>query len=174
MRAKASIVAGFAALTSPGGLGVAYALALSAGGFVTPALRLAASAVVSLNALDHEGREGTSRSRVYLLGAELRGEFRREARLRPSLGAGIDLAVLASQGRDAAPDYTDASARRLGSGGHVNLGLSYHLTPSLSLRLSASVGALLARYALGYGGRAAAHWGVPWFMGEFGLEWRIL
>jgi hypothetical protein len=170
---KAALELGFAALGSPGGLGASYGLALAAGGFVARGLRLAVGAFASLSTQPHATREGSSQTRVNLIAADLRRDIRFRARFRPSFGGGLGAAVLSTQGRGSAPGYADARSRRITAGAYLRMGAGYHLMPSLALRLDATLGAQLSRFALTYANREAAHWGVPWFMGAFSVEFSL-
>ncbi len=172
-QAKAAIELGFAALGSPGGLGVNYGLTLFAGGFVAPWLRLGVSAYAPLNALTQHASEGTSRSRVALVAAELRAEFRAAAALRPSVGGGIGAAILATEGRPASSMYTAVNRRAASAGAHLCAGLAYHFAKSFSLRLDVAVGAQLSRFVIAYGQREGGRWGLPWFLGALAAEFRI-
>jgi hypothetical protein len=156
---------GFAALWSPGGLGVSYGVALAAGAYVTPALRLGLSAFVPVHSLALDGDEGVSRSRVTLVSADLRAEFRRDARLSPTLGGGLGIAILSSKGQGSAPDYVDASATRVSAGAHLEAGLWYRPARHFAIGIDLDVGVQLSRFALTYGGRETAHWGRPWVAG---------
>lgn len=168
--AKAALEVGFAALGGPGGLGAGYGLALAVGGFVTRAWRLGASAFAPLSAQAHSAGEGSSRSRVTLITADLRGEFRTRARFRPTLGGGVGAAVLSTQGRGAAPDYAGADSRRASAGAYLRAGGGYYFAPRFALRLDLTLGAQFSRFALSYAERERAQWGVPWFMGAGGVE----
>jgi hypothetical protein len=171
---KATLEVGFAALGSPGGLGAGYGLSLAAGGFLTRALRLAVSAFAPLSAQSHATSAGSSESRVTLIAADLRGEFRAQLRLRPSLGCGLAAAIISTQGHGAAPDYADAGGRSASAGAYLRAGAAYHIRPSFAVRFDLTLGAQLSRFALTYAGHEGAYWGVPWFMGALGVEFGVL
>jgi hypothetical protein len=143
---------------------------LAAGGGYDEACVLAGLFVlVPLTSMNHEAVEGSSASRVFVFGMDLR---RRAAggNWHLTLGAGPSLSVLTVAGRASGPLYRDASTTLVAAGGYVRCGVGYALSRTLSLRADGAVGAQARASVVDYAGREAARWGVPWYGGWITME----
>jgi hypothetical protein len=172
-RAYAALELGIAVLGSPGGLGPAVTLALSTSAFLTRSLQLGAYTLVPLSTMKHEAAEGSSRTRVTLVGLDLGGEFFRDSPLRTSLAGGFTVAVLATEGHSSFSDLSDASTRRASFGAHLRGAVAYHFTRLLALRGALSIGSQFSPFSIEYAGRTAAHWGLPWISAQLLFELRF-
>jgi hypothetical protein len=169
---KAAAEIGLGAMASPGGLPQLMALAVSAGFFVGPAIRVGAFGLVPLGSMRHEAAEGTSENRVTIVGADLRGELF-GGPWQASLGGGIAAARLSTQGRSRSLLYRDQSATRTTGSAYLRPGAVYRFTRELVVRAETTIGVLAHPFAIQYAGREAARWGAFWFAGWIGIEARF-
>ena len=160
------------ALASRGGLPPNLALALSASVPARVALRLGLFALVPLTAMTTRAAEGSSATKVTIVGAEIRRQTLGRG-WHAALGGGGALAVFMTDGRGAAPLYQDSSAIRLSGGPFLRASFGYDLSQTFALRLGASAGALLRPFALDFADRAVARWGLPWLAAWTAIELRL-
>jgi hypothetical protein len=172
-RTYATLELGIAVFGSPGGLGPSVALGLSTSAFLTRSLRLGAYTLLPLSAMKHEAIEGSSKTRITLVGLDLGGEFFRQSPLRTSLDGGFTVAVLTVEGHSSFADLADVSTRRASLGAHLRGAVAYHFTRLLALRGALTVGTQFSPFAISYADRTVARWGLPWLSAQLLFELRF-
>ena len=168
----AAIELGLGAMASAGKLPATATLAISAGVLATQRVRAGVLALVPLTTMRHSAVEGTSETRVFVFGADVRRQVIGPT-WHPVVGAGVSLSVLATEGRGAPPLYEDSRATRVAAGGYLRAAVVYDIARTLALRADAMVGAQTRSFAIDYAGRDAAHWGALWWSGWLGFESRF-
>ncbi|NUP08905.1 MAG: hypothetical protein HOW73_22890 [Polyangiaceae bacterium] len=167
---------------SPGGLPPFAALVASLGGYVAPRIRIGAFGIAPLQSMHHEGTlngetnsnapKGESETKVGVVGADVRVELL-DGMWRPSVGGGVAIVILATEGVEAAPGYLSESGTIASMGAYVRPGFAFEPVPQLRLRADGVVGAQLRPLLVEYAGTEAARWGAPWFAGSLSLEARL-
>lgn len=172
-RSYVALELGAALLVSAGGLGPSAALSLAASIFLKRALRLGAYTLLPLSTLKHESEQGSSATRVTLVGLDFGREFFAHSALRTALDGGFSVAILATEGQSSVPDLSDTRARRATFGSHLRGSLAYHFSQLFSLRAAFTIGAQFSAFALEYAGHTVARWGLPWSSTQLAIELRF-
>lgn len=157
---------------SPGGLPPFAAFVASAGVFVVPRVRVGAFGLAPLQSMNHEADEGKSETKVGVVGADVRVELL-DGMWRPSIGGGVALMILSTDGVGRAPRYSDESGTSTSVGAYVRPGIAFAPVPQVRLRVDGVAGAQLRPFAIEYAGREVAQWGAPWFAGSLSIEAKL-
>ena len=152
---------GPAVVAGAGGLRPFAALEFGIATFLARRLRLGAFGLVPLGSMHHEGDEGSSETKVALVGADacfvsLPGT------LRPFACAGPVFAWLETRGRAESAAFEASSGSAYGFGGSGSGGAALALSHQLWLSGELSVGVLPRYPAVDYAGDEVVRWG-PWF-----------
>jgi hypothetical protein len=172
-RSYAGFGLGLATLGGPGGYGASLALSLDAGAYVIPALRLGAFVLFPVTArhIAVGGVTGTrTTTRFTPFGGEARWNFRRDARLRPSLAGGFSAVICVIEGRTLSSGFVERRSQRWSTGVFLRPGLSYHVTRIFSVRSDFTLGVQFSSFALRSMDETLARWGKPWFAGSIAFD----
>jgi hypothetical protein len=127
--------------------------------------------IVPLTAAYDQGSAGSSSSRVTLFGTGARIALARPAATWvPTIGAGVILAWMHTDGSGTPPLYVGRSLDAVSGGPFLRPGLGVALGSRLHLRADALAGVALRRFVVAYAGRESAAWGRPFLGGTLGLE----
>ncbi len=168
---RISIDVGPAILGSPGGLIPFVGLTIGARAFFPPRVSAGVSVVVPFTAAHLDGPEGTSTSRVFVVAADATAHLARPGAVwDPRLGAGASLLVLHTEGTAASNVWRGFTHDTVSAGLFLKSSLGIALGDRTCLRADLVTGLALSQFALDYGGRTAATWGSPYFVGSLALE----
>jgi len=171
--ASATMTAGPAMLGGAGDLDPVPALSLS-GEFVPGAdVGVGVLALIPLQAMSHTALEGSSETRVTLVGAHATWNPRATF-LEPVLGGAVVVALLETTGQPKSEDLQAGSARALTVGAALRAGLGMRLTRSLRLVPGVLSGVQHRYFSVDYGDRSGARWGAWWWAAALNLEGALL
>lgn len=167
-----SVEVGPAVVGAQGDLEPFLALAARVAWFALPELRFGVSSFVPLTGMSHEAAEGSSESRVTLIGVDTRWQATHGV-LHPSVGLGLMLGHLQTRGQAAWSSLESGSDQATGVGGSLSAGIGVRLSSHLYLTPQANAGVQFAYFVIDYGERGAASWGPFWWAGSITLEGRL-
>ncbi len=167
-----SVEVGPAVVGAQGDFEPFLSLAARVAWFALPELRFGVSSFVPLAGMSHEAAEGSSESRVTLIGVDTRWQTRRGV-LHPSVGLSLMLGHLQTRGQADWGSLESGSDEATGVGGSLNAGIGFRLSSHLYLTPQANAGVQFAYFVIDYGERGAAAWGPFWWAGSITLEGRF-
>jgi len=170
---SAAVNAGAALLGGAGDLRAVPALSLSAEFVPGANLGVGVLALIPLQTMSHSSAEGSSETRVTLVGAHATWNPR-AAFLEPVLGGALVVSILETTGQPKSENLQAGSDRALTVGAALRAGLGMRLTRSLRLVPSVLSGVQHRYFSVDYAERSGARWGAWWWAATLSLEGALL
>jgi hypothetical protein len=171
--ARAIVTAGPALIGGAGDLPAVPALSLSAEFVPGADVGVGVLTLIPLQAMSHSAPEGSSETRVTLVGAHAAWNPR-AAFLEPVLGGALVVAFLETTGQPKSTNLQANSDRALTVGAALRAGVGMRLTRSLRLVPGLLSGAQHRYFSVDYADRSGARWGAWWWAATLSLEGALL